>query len=212
MLTFSLLKSWPIQEACFWILTGRKQWVLGVKGGPEPSNFEDLCLVNVSVKYLSKLCFGTSKIQPELKYLKTILEVFTSWFQRAKAWEHEFGRVPSISFIFTGSKIARIDWFWLRGWLINKGAICTRSAPLFWNFIFLFQSPRTRLVRKIGSQNQSIAFLYATDILYIYNVILVQRIEVCSVSGGFVVQWCLILCLRIMYTICIFLLSITQDQ
>jgi len=32
-----------------------------VKGGPEPSNFEDLCLVNVSVKYFSKLCFGTIK-------------------------------------------------------------------------------------------------------------------------------------------------------
>jgi len=51
-----------------------------LKGGPEPSNFEHLCLVNVSVKYSSKLChgFGTIKIQPELKYLKTILEDFTS--------------------------------------------------------------------------------------------------------------------------------------
>jgi len=78
------------------------------KCGPEPSNFEDLCLVNVSVKYLSKLCFGTIKIQPELKYLRTILEVFTSWFQRAKAMEHEFGCVPSISSIFTGSKMAGI--------------------------------------------------------------------------------------------------------
>ena len=74
-----------------------------IKVGPEPSNFEDLCLVNVSVKYFSKLCFGTIKIQPELKYLKPILEDLTSWSQRAKAWEHEFGRVPSISFIFTGS-------------------------------------------------------------------------------------------------------------
>ena len=52
--------------------------VPSLKGGPEPSNFENLCLVNVSVKYFSKLCFGTIKIQPELKYLKTILEVFTS--------------------------------------------------------------------------------------------------------------------------------------
>ena len=49
-----------------------------------------------------------------------------------------------------------IDWFWLRGWLINKGAICTGSAPLFWNIICLFERPRTRLVGKIGSQNQSI--------------------------------------------------------
>jgi len=48
------------------------------KGGHDPSNFEDLCLVNVSVKCFSKLCFGTIKIQPELKYLKTILEDFTS--------------------------------------------------------------------------------------------------------------------------------------
>ena len=34
--------------------------------------------VNVSVKYFSKLCFGTIQIQPELKYLKPILEDFTS--------------------------------------------------------------------------------------------------------------------------------------
>jgi len=27
------------------------------------------------------------------------------------------------------------DWFWLRGWLIHKGATCTGTAPLFWNFI-----------------------------------------------------------------------------
>ena len=87
---------------------GGRILTLHIKGGPEPSNFEDLCLVNVSVKYFSKLCSGTIKIQPELKYLKTILEVFTSLFQLAKAWEHEFGRVTSISFIFTGSKIARI--------------------------------------------------------------------------------------------------------
>ena len=65
--------------------------------------------MNVGVKYFSKLCFGTIKIQPELKYFKPILEDFTSWFQGAKAWEHEFGRVPSISFIFTGSKMARIS-------------------------------------------------------------------------------------------------------
>ena len=32
-----------------------------LKGGPEPSNLEDLCLVNDSVKYFSKLCFGTIK-------------------------------------------------------------------------------------------------------------------------------------------------------
>jgi len=50
------------------------------KGGPEPSNFEDLWLVNDSVKYFSKLCFRTIRIQPELKYLKPILEDFTSWF------------------------------------------------------------------------------------------------------------------------------------
>ena len=54
------------------------------------------------------LCFGTIKIQPELQYLKTIIEVSTSSFQRAKTWEDEFGRVTSISFIFTGSKMDRI--------------------------------------------------------------------------------------------------------
>ena len=53
------------------------------------------------------------------------------------------------------SRTPAIDWFWLRGWLTNKGAICTRTAPLFGIFISLFQIPRTRLVWKIDSQNQS---------------------------------------------------------
>jgi len=55
-----------------------------------------------------------------------------------------------------------IDWFWLRGWLIDKGAICTGTAPLFWNCIFLFKRPRTRLVWKIGSQNQSMLRVHHT--------------------------------------------------
>ena len=53
-------------------------------------------------------------------------------------------------------RLAAIDWFWLLGWLINKGEICTRTAHLFWIFISSLQNPRTRLVRKIGCQNQSI--------------------------------------------------------
>jgi len=53
-------------------------------------------------------------------------------------------------------EILVIDWLWLRGWLINNRTICTRIALLFWNFISLFEKPRTRLVGKIRSQNQSI--------------------------------------------------------
>ena len=60
----------------------------GWKCGSEPSNFQDVCLVNVSVKYFSKICFGTIKIQPELKFFNST----------------DFG----FSFIFTGSKMARI--------------------------------------------------------------------------------------------------------
>jgi len=52
-----------------------------------------------------------------------------------------------------------IDWFWLQGWLMNKRAICTGTAPLFWKFIFLFERPRTRLVRKTGSPNQSMGLV-----------------------------------------------------
>ena len=81
----------------------------------------------------------------------------------------------------------RIDWFWLRGWLINKGAICTRTAPLFWIFISLFQNPRTRLVRKIGSQNQSIVlytycFVY---VLFCIRLVLYTYTYTCIVSRGF---------------------------
>jgi len=54
--------------------TNKPKKINELKGGPEPSNFEDLSLVNVSVKYFSKLCFGTIEIQPELKYLKPFLK------------------------------------------------------------------------------------------------------------------------------------------
>jgi len=56
-----------------------------------------------------------------------------------------------------------IDWFWLRGWLNNKGALCSLILE-FWykslisfirELISLFERPRTRLLYKIGSQNQS---------------------------------------------------------
>jgi len=41
-------------------------------------------------------------------------------------------------------RVPWIDWFWLQGWLNTKGPICTGTAPLFWNFISLFERPRTR--------------------------------------------------------------------
>jgi len=50
-----------------------------MKGGPNhrDSDLEDLCLVNVSVKYFSKLYFGTNKIQLEFIILeKLVLVVF----------------------------------------------------------------------------------------------------------------------------------------
>jgi len=28
-------------------------------------------------------------------------------------------------------RLSRIDWFWLRGWLIHKGSICTGTVPYF---------------------------------------------------------------------------------
>ena len=51
-----------------------------LKGGPEPSNFEDLCLVNVSVKYFRKLCFGTSKIQLNWNIWKPFLKSSPFYF------------------------------------------------------------------------------------------------------------------------------------
>jgi hypothetical protein len=57
-------------------------------------------------------------------------------------------------------KCLPINRFWLRGWLNHKEIICTGAAPLFWNFIFLFERPWTRLVRKIGFQNQCIDWFW----------------------------------------------------
>jgi len=75
--------------------------VLLVKGGPEPSILDDLCLGNVISKYFSKLRFGTSKIQPELKCLENILLSFYESLLRARRWEHELFSVRSIAFIST---------------------------------------------------------------------------------------------------------------
>jgi len=54
--------------------------VEGVKGGPQPSILDDLCLGNVISKYISKLRSGTSKIQPELKYLENLFLSFMDPF------------------------------------------------------------------------------------------------------------------------------------
>ena len=75
------------------------------KGEPEPSNLEDLCLVNVSVKYFSQLCFGTIKIQPDLKYLKTILEVLTLDFSGQR-----FGNTSLVVFLRFHSFSLVVKW------------------------------------------------------------------------------------------------------
>jgi len=52
-----------------------------------------------------------------------------------------------------------IDWFWLWDWQINKGAICTRTASLFPNFISLFHPGPTN---KISSDNRQSKSVYHT--------------------------------------------------
>jgi len=75
------------------------EWL--IKGGPVPSILDDLCLSNVLSKYFCKLRVGTSKIQPELKYLENILLSFYESLLRARLWEHELFSVRSIAFIST---------------------------------------------------------------------------------------------------------------
>ena len=75
------------------------EWLM--KGGIVPSIWDDLRLGNVISKYFSKLRFGTSKIQPELKCLENILLNFYESLLRAKRWEHELFSVRSIAFIST---------------------------------------------------------------------------------------------------------------
>ena len=45
-----------------------------VRGGPQPSILDDLCLGNLMSKYFSELRFGTSKIQLEPKCLENIFK------------------------------------------------------------------------------------------------------------------------------------------
>ena len=89
-----------------------RNWYNCVKGGPEPSNFEDLCLVNDSVKYFIKLCFGTIKIQPELKYLKPFLKTSPLDFSGQRLGNTSlvvFLRFHSFSQVVKWPEFVRID-------------------------------------------------------------------------------------------------------
>jgi len=52
--------------------------------------------------------------------------------------------------------------FWLRGWLIRRGAICIGTALLFWNFIlnFLFKFFIREATNKINTQNRMSKSVY----------------------------------------------------
>ena len=81
-----------------------------MKGGPVPSILDDLCLGNVISKYFSELRVGTSKIQPELKYLNNTLVSFYEALCRVRLWEHELFSVRSITFISTLVKSPDETW------------------------------------------------------------------------------------------------------
>ena len=59
---------------------------------------------NVISKYLSKLRFGTNKIQAEMKHLEIILSSFNESLLRARLWKHELFSVRSIALISTVAK------------------------------------------------------------------------------------------------------------
>jgi len=65
----------------------------------------------MSSKHFNKLRFGTSKIQPELKCLETILQVLMNPFLRANLSEDEFDSGNcQLNFIhFHCAKIARLS-------------------------------------------------------------------------------------------------------
>ena len=77
------------------------------------------------------------------------------------------------------------DWFWKLGWLIHKSALCTRIALLpHWGQNAYNVSTNSQLVRKIGSQNQSISLFLAWSLsfrarckgsLCTYRIIYIQK-------------------------------------
>jgi len=75
-----------------------------------PRILDDLCLGNLISKYFSKLRFGTSKIQPEMKCLQNIFSSFYESLLRARLCEHEVSSVRSIAFISTVVKSPDETW------------------------------------------------------------------------------------------------------
>jgi len=96
-----------------------------IKGGPEPSILDDFCLGNVTSKCFSKLRFGTSQIQPELKCLENILSSFHESLLRARLCEHELFNVCSIAaLISTVVKSPDVKWDKYKAfWMVDKKRI-----------------------------------------------------------------------------------------
>ena len=64
-----------------------------------------------------------------------------------------------------------IDWFWLRGWLINKRAICTGTARLFRNF--------RKATNKIGRTNRKAKSVYCAWICTFHVYTLAWGVWIC---------------------------------
>jgi len=101
---------------------------------------------------LAVSCLETSGvlIQPNASYL-----FYTALLQKRPRIARSLRNIISVTHVTARHDTSLIDWFWLRGWLINNRAICTRIALLCWNCIPLFEKPRTRFVGKVTSTNQS---------------------------------------------------------
>jgi len=102
------------------------RWCIGcLKGGPEPSNFEDLCLVNVSVKYFSKLCVGTSKIQLNWNIWKPSLKSSPLYFSGQR-----FGNTSLLVFLRFHSFSLVVKWPELHGYNMQIFDMFSMSSQL----------------------------------------------------------------------------------
>jgi len=111
------------------------------KGGLEPSILDDLCLGNVISKYFSKLRFGTSSIQPELKCLENILFSFYEYLLRARLCEHELFGVRSIAFISTVAKSPDETWNKCKVLCAYSTTGCYTSGPVSTTNLRRLRSP-----------------------------------------------------------------------
>ena len=89
------------------------------------------CGLFVLCARVEKYCTGSLCNSIPLGFHRALVFIFWRWLFVLGARVEKYFTGNFFSLVKESFFWYSIDWFWLLGWLIRKGAICTRIAPLW---------------------------------------------------------------------------------